>query len=300
MPHSNRLTSSSLLLFAGIFVALASAIVHAQTGTMKKIKDSGSITIGHRESSIPFSYLDEKQRPVGYSIDLCMAVVEEVKKELGLANLEVKMNPVTSQTRIPLLTNGAIDIECGSTTNTLSRQRQVSFAPITFITGTKLLVRKSSRVKNYADLKGRTVAVTQGTTNERLLRSLSEKENLGIKFVVGKDHNESTLAVISGRAAAFAMDDILLFGQIALSAKPKELEVVGDYLSYEPYGIMYRRGDTDLAVAINRALSNLFRSGDINKLYDKWFMNRLPDGSIIGMPMSPMLKAAFTVQALPE
>ncbi len=270
------------------------------TGTLKKIKDAGSITIGHRETSIPFSYLDDKQQPIGYSMDLCMAIVEEVKKELAMPTLAVKYNPVTSQTRIPLMSNGTIDIECGSTTNNLTRQKQVAFAPITFVTGTKLLVKKSSKIKTYKDLKNKTVVVTQGTTNERVIKALSDKENLNIKFLNAKDHAESFLTVKSGRAAAFSMDDVLLYGLTAKDDKPKDFDVVGDYLSYDPYGIMFRKNDGDFAIVAARALANLMRSGDINKIYDKWFINKLPSGETIGMPMSPLLKAAFVLQAFPE
>ena len=270
------------------------------TGTLKKIKDAGSITIGHRETSIPFSYLDDKQQPIGYSMDLCMAIVEEVKKELAMPTLAVKYNPVTSQTRIPLMSNGTIDIECGSTTNNLTRQKQVAFAPITFVTGTKLLVKKSSKIKTYKDLKNKTVVVTQGTTNERVIKALSDKENLNIKFLNAKDHAESFLTVKSCRAAAFSMDDVLLYGLTAKDDKPKDFDVVGDYLSYDPYGIMFRKNDGDFAIVAARALANLMRSGDINKIYDKWFINKLPSGETIGMPMSPLLKAAFVLQALPE
>ena len=270
------------------------------TGTLKKIKDSGTVTIGFRETSIPFSYLDDKQQPIGYSMDICAAIVEEVKKELALPTLTVKMNPVTSQTRIPLMSNGTIDMECGSTTNNLTRAKQVSFAPITFITGTKLLVKKSSKIKSYKDLKNKTVVVTQGTTNERTIKALSDKENLNIKFLNAKDHGESFLTVESGRAAAFSMDDVLLFGLVAKAKKPKDFEVVGDYLSYDPYGIMYRKNDSDFGVVVNRAIANLMRSGELTKLYDKWFLQKLPDGSTMGFPMSPLLKAAIQLQALPE
>jgi len=281
-------------------VLSAPAVSQELTGTLKKIKDSGTITIGHRETSVPFSYLDEKQQPIGYSMDLCAAIVEEVKKELALPTLTVKYNPVTSQTRIPLMSNGTVDIECGSTTNNLTRQKQVSFAPVTFVTGTKLLVKKSAKIKSYKDLKNKTVVVTQGTTNERTIKALSDKENLNIKFLNAKDHAESFLTVESGRAAAFSMDDVLLYGLIAKAKKPKDFEVVGDYLSYDPYGIMFRKNDSDFAVVANRALSKLMASGDINKIYDKWFIGKLPSGETIGMPMSPLLKAGFQLQALPE
>ena len=284
------------------FALLAAVPATAQdlTGTLKKIKDSGSITIGHRETSIPFSYLDEKQQPIGYSMDICAAVVEEVKKELGLAQLAVKYNPVTPQTRIPLMSNGTIDLECGSTTNTLTRQKQVGFAPVTFITGTKLLVKKSSKVKSYKDLRNKTVVVTQGTTNERIIKALSDKDNLNIKFLNAKDHGESFLTVESGRAVAFSMDDILLYGLIAKAKNPKDYEVVGDYLSYDPYGMMYRKGDEDFGVVIRRAIGRLMASGDINKIYSKWFLEKLPSGESMGVPMSPLLKAAIQLQALPE
>lgn len=288
---------------AGLLAAAAiatPAIGQELTGTLKKVKDSGTITIGHRETSVPFSYLDDKQQPIGYSMDLCMAIVEEVKKELSLPQLSVKYNPVTSSTRIPLMANGTVDLECGSTTNNLTRQKQVSFAPVTFVTGTKLLVKKSAKIKSYKDLKNKTVVVTQGTTNERVIKALSDKENLNIKFLNAKDHAESFLSVESGRAAAFSMDDVLLYGLIAKAKKPKDFEVVGDYLSYDPYGIMYRKNDSDFGVVVNRALSKLMASGEINKIYDKWFIAKLPSGETIGMPMSPLLKAGFQLQALPE
>lgn len=290
----------SLAAVAALAVLAAPAGAQELTGTLKKIKDSGTITIGHRETSVPFSYLDEKQQPIGYSMDICAAVVEEVKKELGMAQLTVKYNPVTPQTRIPLMSNGTIDIECGSTTNTLTRQKQVGFAPVTFITGTKLLVKKASKVKSYRDLRNKTVVVTQGTTNERIIKALSDKENLGIKFLNAKDHGESFLTVESGRAVAFSMDDILLYGLIAKAKTPKDYEVVGDYLSYDPYGLMYRKGDEDFGLVIRRTIARLMAGGDIEKIYAKWFLEKLPSGEVMGVPMSPLLKAAITLQALPE
>ena len=292
----SKLTAS---LLAASFLS-APVVAQELIGTLKKIKDSGTITLGVRETSIPFSYLDDKQQAIGYSIDLCMAIVEEVKKELMMPTLMVKTNPVTSQTRIPLMANGTIDMECGSTTNNLTRQKQVAFAPVTFVTGTKLLVKKSSKIKSYKDLKGKTVVVTQGTTNERTIKALSDKENLNIKFLNAKDHAESFLTVESGRAAAFSMDDVLLYGLIAKAKKPKDFDVVGDYLSYDPYGIMFRKNDADFAIVANRALAGLMRSGEINKIYDKWFIGKLPSGETIGMPMSPLLKVGFQLQALPE
>ena len=298
MKFSTPTKIMAVLLATGFLSA--PVVAQELIGTLKKIKDSGTITLGVRETSIPFSYLDDKQQAIGYSIDLCMAIVEEVKKELMMPTLAVKTNPVTSQTRIPLMSNGTIDLECGSTTNNLTRQKQVAFAPVTFVTGTKLLVKKSSKIKSYKDLKGKTVVVTQGTTNERVIKALSDTENLNIKFLNAKDHAESFLTVESGRAAAFSMDDVLLYGLTAKAKKPKDFEVVGDYLSYDPYGIMFRKNDADFAIVANRALSGLMRSGEINKIYDKWFVGKLPSGETIGMPMSPLLKVGFQLQALPE
>ena len=274
-------------------------------GTLRKVRDSGTLTIGHREASIPFSYMDERQQPIGYSMDICAAVIEEVKKELGLATLAIKYTAVTSQTRIALVANGTIDLECGSTTNTLTRQKQVSFAPTTFITGTKLLVKRSAKVKSYRDLKGKAVVVTQGTTNERVIKALSDKDNLGIKFLNAKDHAESFLTVESGRAVAFSMDDILLYGLIAKAKNPKDFEVVGEYLSYDPYGIMYRANDDAFGVVVRRAIARLMGepgrcNGPIKAIYKKWFVDKLPSGESLNLPMAPLLEAVCRSNALPE
>jgi glutamate/aspartate transport system substrate-binding protein len=299
-----RMSRAALAAVVLAFAA-APAIAQELTGTLKKIKDSGAITIGHRETSIPFSYLDDKQQPIGYSMDICAAIVEEVKKELSMTQLNVKFNPVTSQTRIPLMANGTIDIECGSTTNNLTRQKQVAFAPTTFITGTKLLVKKSAKIKTYKDLKGKTVVVTQGTTNERAIKAISDKENLGIKFLNAKDHAESFLAVESGRAVAFAMDDILLYGLIAKAKTPKDFDVVGDYLSYDPYGIMFRTNDDAFGVVVRRAVARFFGepgscNGAIKASYKKWFQDKLPSGEALNLPMSPLLESVCRTNALPD
>jgi glutamate/aspartate transport system substrate-binding protein len=292
---------------AALASALLAASVSAQelTGTLRKIKDSDAIVIGHRENSIPFSYLDDRQQPIGYSMDICAAVIEEVKKELGLATLAVRFTPVTSQTRIPLVANGTVDLECGSTTNTLTRQRQVAFAPITFITGTKLLVRRSAKVKSYRDLRGKVVVVTQGTTNERVIKALSDKDNLAIRFISAKDHAESVLTVESGRAVAFAMDAILLYGVVAKAKNPRDFEVVGDYLSYDPYGIAYRVNDDAFGLVVRRAIARLFGqagtcNGPIKALYKKWFVDRLPSGEALNQPMGPLLEAVCRANALPD
>jgi glutamate/aspartate transport system substrate-binding protein len=299
-----RMTKAAVAALAVTLVAIP-ATAQDLTGTLKKVKDSGTITIGYRETSVPFSYLDDKQQPIGYSMDICAAIVEEVKKELQLPTLTVKYNPVTSQTRIPLMANGTIDLECGSTTNNLTRQKQVAFAPVTFITGTKLLVKKSSKIKSYKDLKNKTVVVTQGTTNERVIKALSDKENLNIKFLNAKDHAESFLTVESGRAVAFSMDDILLYGLQAKAKNPKDYEVVGDYLSYDPYGMMFRANDDGFGVVVRRAVARFFGdpgqcNGPIKAVYKKWFVDKLPSGETMGVPMSPLLETVCRTNALPD
>jgi glutamate/aspartate transport system substrate-binding protein len=295
----------TLAAVAAALLAATPLAAQELTGTLKKIKDSGTITLGHREASIPFSFLDERQQAIGYSMDICAAIVEEVKKELSLATLTIKLTPVTPQTRIPLMINGSIDVECGSTTNTLTRQKQVAFAPVTYITGTKLLVKKSARIRSYRDLKGKTVVVTQGTTNERVMKALSDKESLNVKFLNAKDHAEAFLTLESGRAAAFSMDDILLYGLIAKAKNPRDFEVVGDYLSYEPYGIMFRANDDAFGVVVRRAIARLFGgagqcNGPIRSIYKKWFVDKLPSGEAMNIPMSSLLEAACRTGALPD
>jgi len=273
---------------------VATAPAQELTGTMKKIKDTGVIKIGHRDASVPFSYLDDKQRPVGYSVDLCMKVVDAVKAELKMPGLKHEFVPVTSATRIPILTAGNIDIECGSTTNTKERQKQVSYAYTTFYTGTKLLVKANSGIKSYKDLKGKTVAVTQGTTNERAIKGLNDAENLGMSFIHAKDHNESFLLVETGRAVAFPMDDILLYSLAASSRNPKEWAVVGDYLPPDPYGIMIRREDPQWQAFVNKVIGGLMNSGEIRKIYSKWFQSPIPPRNInLNLPISSTLEQLF-------
>jgi glutamate/aspartate transport system substrate-binding protein len=263
------------------------------TGTLKKIKDSGAISLGIRETSVPFSYLDDKQAVVGYSIDLCMKVVEALKAELALPNLQVKQVPVISQTRIPLVANGTVDLECGSTTNTFTRQKQAEFSSVTFIDGTRLLVKAKSGIKEVEDLKGRTISVSQGTTNERVIKQLSDKMNLGIKVLNVKDHGEGFLVLESGRVDANVSDGIQLAGLRAKARNPSDYAVVGRSLSYEPFGLMFRRNDTDFKMFVNKTLAQLFRSGEIEKIYNKWF-------EPLGMPVNDTMRAAFAMQALPE
>ena len=230
----------SKLFLALVACAVCAAPVTAQelTGTLKKIKDTGVVKIGNRDASIPLSYLDDKQQPVGYGVDICMRIVAAIKAELKMPNLKVEFVPVTSQTRIPILTGGNIDIECGSTTNSIERQKQVAFAPTYFMTGTKIIVKKSAGIKGYNDLKGKTVVFTSGTTNERAMKAYNDEHKLGINFIPSKDHAESFLAVETGRAVAFPMDDILLYSLRANAKSPDDYEVIGEFLSDDPYGIM--------------------------------------------------------------
>ncbi len=284
-------------LFAAIAAAsLLAAPLHAQelTGTLKKIKDTGVIKIGHRDASVPLSYLDDKQRPIGYSMDICLKVVDRIKAELKMPKLKVEYVPVTSQTRIPILTGGNIDIECGSTTNSVERQKQVAFAPTYFMTGTKIIVKKSSGIKGYDDLKGKTVVFTQGTTNERAMKAYNDEKNLGIKFIPSKDHAESFLAVETGRAVAFPMDDVLLYGLKASAKNPDDYAVVGDFLSDDPYAIMMRRDDPAFKKVVDAAVTALYKSGEINKIYTKWFQSKIPPKGInMNLPMSDELKAVI-------
>lgn len=288
-----------LLMAAGAIAILAGVTpASAQDSpTLKRIKERGAISIGHREASVPFAYIGPGNKVIGYSIDLCMKIVDEIKKELKMDKLEVKLVPVTPQTRIPLLANGTIDMECGSTTNNLTRSKQVDYLPITFITGTKLLVKKGSGIKEIEDLKGKSIGLALGTTNEKAIKEVAEKLKLDIKYVMVKDHTQGWLNLENGRTDAYATDDVLLYGLIAKSKNPKDWEVVGRFLSYDPYGIMVPRNDSEFRLVGTRTLADLMRSGEMQKIYDKWF-NPGPDK--INMPISADLKKAFEIQALPH
>jgi glutamate/aspartate transport system substrate-binding protein len=289
-------------------LALAAALVlvvtgvHAQelTGTLKKIKDSKAITLGYRESSIPFSYLNRPGDPIGYSIDLCNAVVDETSKELEGVEIAVKYKKVTAETRIAAVRSGEIDLECGSTTANFERKKEVAFSPIFFVAGTKLLVPRSSNITSYRDLRDKTVVVTAGTTNEAAVRAISEKQKLGIKLLAGKDHAESFAMLREGKADAFATDDVLLYGFLATAQSGDQYHVVGEYLSYDPYGLMYRKDDADFAAVVDRTFSRLAQSRELVQLYNRWFQQRLPTGERLDLPMSPQLEEIFRVQGAPD
>lgn len=269
-----------------------SALAAEFTGTLKKIHESGKIVIGHRESSVPFSYLDKNQNPTGYSIELCMKIVDSVEKAVG-KSLEVKYVPVNPKTRIALMANGTIDLECGATTNNLTRQKQVEYMPTTFITGTKLLVKKGTGIASVADLDGKAIGLAQGTTNERAIKAIVEKEKMNVKILPVKDHSEGFLALETDRVDAYSTDHILLFGLISKAKSPEEYEVVGDFLSFDPYAIMVRRDDSAFELIGKQTLADLFRSGEINTIYDRWFVP-------MGVERTDLLNAAFQIQALPE
>jgi glutamate/aspartate transport system substrate-binding protein len=286
----------------GLLLASALALpAHAQelTGTLKKIKDAGSVTLGYRESSFPFSYLNAAKRPIGYSIDLCLEIVEEVKDALGVENLDVKYVAVNPENRIDMVASGKVDLECGSTTNNLERQKRVAFSPVIFVSGTKLLVRRPVAIRSYLDLKGKTVAVTAGTTNQSAMKALSDKQKLGMRFVVAKDHAQAFTLLEKGRADAFATDDVLLYGLVAKSGRSREFQVIGEFLSYDPYGIMFRRDDRDFAEVVKDAFERLAASRELEQTYNKWFRLKLPSGERLNLPMSQQLREIFGILGLP-
>jgi len=271
-------------------LALAAPAFAQTTGTLDKVKQSGAITLAYRESSIPFSYLDDKAQPVGFGHEICMKVVDEVKKATGRTDLKVNLQAVTSANRIPLLQNGTIDIECGSTTNNSERGKQVQFAINYFYTGTKFLVKTGTQIKSIEDLKGKIIVSTTGTTNFKILRNLNEEKKLGMELLGAKDHAESALMVESGRAVAFGMDDILLYGLRASSQNPASLAVVGDPIQVEPYAIMLRKDDPAFKKLVDDTLAGLMKSGEFTKLYTKWFQSPIPPKGInLNAPMSPEL-----------
>ena len=279
-----RLTTTLSLL------ALAAPAFAQTPGTLDKVKQSGAITLAYRESSIPFSYLDDKAQPVGFGHEICLKIVDEVKKATGRNDLKVNLQAVTSANRIPLLQNGTIDIECGSTTNNSTRGKQVQFAINYFYTGTKFLVKTGTAVKTIDDLKGKTIVSTTGTTNFQILRTLNEEKKLGMELLGAKDHAESALMVQTGRAVAFGMDDILLYGLRASAQNPAELAVVGDAIQVEPYAIMLRLDDPAFKKLVDGTLAGLMKSGEFAKLYTKWFQSPIPPKGInLNAPMSPEL-----------
>ena len=262
-------------------------------GTLDKIKESGTIVVGHRDSSIPFSYIaDNPNQPIGYAHDLEMKVVEAVKQKLNMPDLKIRYNLITSQTRIPLVQNGTVDFECGSTTNNAERQKQVAFSNGFFEIGTRLLTKKDSGITGFDDLKGKTLVTTAGTTSERYIREYNADKKMDINVISAKDHGEAFLMLENGRADAFMMDDVLLAGEKAKAKNPDEWVIVGEPQSFEIYGCMMRKDDPEFKAVVDEALANVFKSGEINSIYDKWFLNPIPPKNVnLKFEMSDNLKA---------
>ncbi len=273
--------------------------VERLSGTLKKIKGAGAVTIGFRDASVPFSYLSAARQPIGYSIDLCLALVEAIKAELGLDEIAVKYLPVNPQTRIPLVADGTVDLECGQTTNNAERRKLVSFSPIIFVSGTKLLVKRSSKLKSYRELANRTVAVTEGTTNETAIKSLNAKEGLKITLLPVRENDQAFQAVDTARADAWAGDDVVLYAMAAEARNPREFSVLGEYLSYDPYGIMYRKDDPAFDALVKRTFESLAESRELARIYEQWFLRKLPSGKTLGIAMSPQLKSIFESMGQP-
>jgi glutamate/aspartate transport system substrate-binding protein len=289
MRLRHLLTGLALCAFTG------SALADDLTGALKKIKETGTITLGYRESSVPFSYLDDQQKPVGFAMDICYKIVDAVKAELKLDKLDVKLVPVTSATRIPLIANGTIDLECGSTTNNAERQKQVSFTNTHFLTASKYVTKKSNNINKIADLKGKTIVSTAGTTNIKQANEANTAQGLGMTVLAAKDHAESFLNVETDRAVAFVMDDVLLASLVATSKDPSIYKISEDAFSKpEPYGIMVPKDDAPFKKVADAATAALYTSPEGKALYEKWFTKAVPPkGLNMNLPMSPEMAGAF-------
>lgn len=284
----------ALMVALSVGAAISLLAAAQDSPTLRKIKDSGVVSLGHRESSIPFSYYDGKQQVVGYSHEIALAIVEAIKKELNAPNLQVKLTPITSQNRIPLVQNGTIDFECGSTTNNTERQRQVAFSNTIFIIGTRLMTKRNSGIKDFPDLTGKNVVTTAGTTSERLLRKMNEARNMKMNIISAKDHGEAFLTLQSGRAVAFMMDDALLYGERAKARRPKDWVVVGTPQSREAYGCMMRKNDPRFKRLVDDTIARMQTSSEMTKLYDKWFTRPIPPKKLnLNFAMSDDMKALF-------
>src|ERR1700722_15953057 len=284
----------------GLLLAACLLATSAQTAsdeglspTLANIKRTHVVHLGYRESSPPFSFLDQANRPIGYSLELCQAVVDEIGAEVDDPALKIDYVKVTSDDRIPAVVQGKVDLECGSTTANAERAKQVAFSPLMFVAGTKLMVPKDSTISAPKDLQGKTIVVTKGTTNEQAMHGLDKKFNLGLNIGAAGDHEQSYQMLVDGKVAAFATDDILLYGLIARHKSQDKFKVAGDYLSYDPYGIMFRKGEPQLAAVVERAFRKLGPNHDLVPLYNKWFVSRLPTGERMNVAISPQLEDAF-------
>jgi ABC-type amino acid transport substrate-binding protein len=273
--------------------ALAQGGSEGLSPTLARIKNAHVVHLGYRESSPPFSFLDQANRPIGYSLELCEAIVDEISTEVDDPDLKIDYVKVTSDDRIAAVLQGKIDLECGSTTANAERAKQVAFSPLMFVAGTKLMVPKASAINAATDLKGKTVVVTKGTTNEQAMHNVDKKLSLGLTIVTAPDHEQSYQMLTDGKADAFATDDILLYGLIARHKSQDKFRVAGDYLSYDPYGIMFAKGEPQLAAVVERAFRKLGTNHDLIPLYNKWFVARLPTGERLNVAISPQLEDAF-------
>lgn len=289
VPRVWRGLLAALLLGAFVVPVFAQTPLVLLTGTLAKVREKGAITIGHRESSIPFSYVSARGEPIGYSIDLCKLLVDAIGDELGRP-IAIKWQPVTAESRIAAVVSGQIDLECGSTTNNLERQKQVSFSPTIFVSGTKLLVKKGSPIKSFRDLRGKNVIVTAGTTNEKTMRDLARKFKIDMALSTAPDHAAAFAQLTAGRIDVFATDDVLLYGLLAQHKLQREYLVVGDFLSYDPYGIMFRNGDAPFKKLVNDTFHRLAEDREIERRYERWFLRRLPSGVSLDLTMSPQLE----------
>lgn len=290
---SHRSFKVALAVF-GMSVMAPAVQAAEPTGTMAKIKQTSSISLGVRETSVPFNYQDDKQQYLGYSLDLCLKIVDEVRKQLGNADIKVVYTPTTASTRIPLLANGTTDIQCDGASNTADRQKQVSFSPTVFVTGNRLLARKSSKIDKLDDMKGKPIVSMSGTTNIRQITSLNRERQLGMTVLNVTEHSEALLMIESGRAVAYAQDDIHSAALVASSKNPSDFAISNEALSVDPYGLMFRREDPQFKAVVDKAITDLFKSGEINKIYAKWFESPIPPKNInLNWPMSAYLKAAI-------
>ncbi len=289
---------AAVALCAALSTAAASAQQAGElSGTLKKAKESGTLTIGYRESSLPFSYLDRLGKPVGYSIDICRAIVDAAAAEVG-REVSIQWAPVTSENRFDAVTSGKVDLECGSTTRNAERQKLVSFSPVIFVAGTKLMVPRGSSIKSFKDLKGKYVVATGGTTNVEAIERLSARFDLQLKIIKARDHVDAFKVLEHGGADAYAGDDVLLYGFLRSSGAGGKFQITGDFLSYDPYGIMFRKGDPQFAAVVDSAVRELAVSGEIDRMYKQWFMNKLPTGERLGLPMSAQLDEL--IRAIPD
>jgi glutamate/aspartate transport system substrate-binding protein len=290
--------AGGLLLAACLLTTAAGAQTGGSEGlspTLANIKATHVVRLGYRESSPPFSFLDQANRPIGYSLELCEAIVDEIGVEVDDTNLKIEYVKVTSDDRIPAVTQNKIDLECGSTTANAERGKQVAFSPLMFVAGTKLMVPKASAIAAPKDLQGKTVVVTKGTTNEQAMHAVDKKFALGLNIITAADHEQSYQTLVDQKADAFATDDILLYGLIARHKAQDKFRVTGDYLSYDPYGIMFRRGEPQLAAVVERTFRKLASNHDLIPLYQKWFVARLPTGEKLDVAISPQLEESFKV-----